>query len=249
MCQSWRVVYRFFREWLAEIENLLFPQSCVGCGKWDIALCSSCAEAVGGRWLPVVGSVSALSRVIPMSELRDGHDVAGDSRLPFPVWRLGIYERVRRRAIIAWKNQLSHELTASICAQLRQRGRELAPLFQENKLTAITLVPAPSQRARKKDGLFVVGHAAHALCAGLNDGGVNAQVRDVLRFEKKVTDRRAKAQAISARLPIPRDIPIVLVDDVLVTGSTLAGCTHALERHGAAVCCALVLAQRERHTA
>lgn len=240
------MAYQFFREWLSELENLFFPQACAGCGKWDIALCPSCAQAIGGQWSPTVGSVPALHRVIPASELRDRHELAEDSRLPFPVWRLGRYEGVRRKVIISWKNQLSRELTARITAQLRRRGRELAPIFQAAQLECLTLVPAPSRPVRKKEGLFIVEHTAHALCAGLNDGGIMARVNDVLRFEKIVTDRRAKAYAISARLPTSRGIPIVLVDDVLVTGSTLSGCMRALEQKGARVCCAFVLAQQEK---
>lgn len=190
--------------------------------------------------------MTALSRVIPANQLHAGQAGETQERLPFLVWRLGTYEGVRRKTIISWKNQLSRELTARITAQLRQRGRELAPLFLQLNIRELALVPAPSRPMRKKDGLFVVGHTAHALCAGLNDGGINAHVSDVLRFEKKVTDRRAKAYAISARMPVPRDIPVILVDDVLVTGSTLAGCMRALERCGGRVCCAFVLAQQEK---
>lgn len=170
----------------------------------------------------------------------------GDSRLPFPIWRLGAYDGVRRRAIISWKNQLSRELTARITVQIRQRGRELAPIFLENKLAAIALVPAPSRRSRKKEGLFVVGHSAQALCEGLRDGGVQASVYDILKIEKKVDDRRAKAGAISCQTPHLPNAPIALVDDVLVTGSTLAGCVRALEHRGRKVCCVFVLAQQEK---
>lgn len=240
------MIYQFFREWLGEIENLVFPQSCAGCGEWDIALCSSCAQATGGQWSPARGCVPALSRVIPASQLREGLDDARDSRLPFPVWRLGTYEGVRRRVIISWKNQRSRELTTRVSAQIRQRGREVAPIFLDNKLTEVALIPAPSRRVRKKEGLFVVGHSAQALCEGLRDGGIHASVCDVLAIEEKVTDRRAKADAISCQRPHLPDVPIVLVDDVLVTGSTLAGCARALERRGGRVCCAFVLAQREK---
>lgn len=196
--------------------------------------------------MPVTGSVSALSRVIPVSELRGGVDEAGDSRLPFPVWRLGTYTGVRRRAIISWKNQISRELTAGMSAQIRQRGRELSSFFRERAIDELALVPAPSRPRRKREGLFVVGHIAHALCEGLQDGDIQARVCDVLTIAKKVSDRRAKAYAISSPLPIPRSIPIVLVDDVLVTGSTLVGCARALERQGVKVCCAFILAQQEK---
>lgn len=186
---------------------------------------------------------------MPVSEPRRGLLWEGDSYLPFPVWRLGIYEGVRRNTIIRWKHQINCDMTARITSQLRQRGRELAPFLLRRRVNTLLLIPAPSLPARNKEGLFIVGHIAQALCAGLNDGGVTARVKDVLRFEEKVSDRRAKATAISARTLIPHDIPLALVDDVLVTGSTLAGCARALERQGNTVSFALVVAQRERHTA
>ena len=129
---------------------------------------------------------------------------------------------------------------------MRQRGREVAPIFLDNNLTEVALVPAPSRSRRKKEGLFVVGHSAQGLCEGLRDGGVQASVHDILKIEENVTDRRAKAGAISCSTPQAPNAPIVLVDDVLVTGSTLVGCARALERHDGRVCCAFVLAQQEK---
>ena len=240
------MIYQHFRKWLAELENLLFPQSCAGCGKWDTALCPSCAEAFGGQWSPVSTPVTALSRVIPASQLRGRQSGEAQARLPFPVWRLGTYESTRRNAIIRWKNHIDRALSAHIAAQLRIRGRELAPLFLQLNIPELALVPAPSRQIRKKEGLFVVGRSALALCEGLSEGGIRARVCDILRIDEKVSERRAKAGAISCVTPSLPAVPIVLVDDVLVTGSTLVGCVRALERRGGKVCCAFVLAQQEK---
>ena len=133
-----------------------------------------------------------------------------------------------------------------MCAQFRQRGREIAPILLDAGLTRIALVPAPSRRRRKKDGLFVVGKFASALCDGLRDGGIGASVADVLTIDEKVVERRAKASAVACVAPIGRNVPVGLVDDVLVTGSTLAGCARAIEKSGGRVCCVFVVAQQEK---
>ena len=104
----------------------------------------------------------------------------------------------------------------------------------------LNIVPAPS-RGRKHKGLFVAGHIAEAVAEGLG-----ADVDDVLRVHRrastgKLQARRAKSRGIYA-VRAPRSAQVILIDDVLTTGATLAGCARAIEARGGEVVAAVVLA-------
>ena len=224
-----------------ELMDLVFPRSCAGCGAWDTCLCEACARDLAGAWLDV--SWRAPYLLHPRSS-RHGLALPGDFEPIFPVLALGEYEGVRRRAIITWKNVVSKELTRVVSRIVAIRAAELARAVHARG--DILVIPAPSRWRRRHDGRFVVGRMARAVAEGFAAAGARAGVVDVLRSGRAsgsgLRGRRRKPSEIRARQGFRGKPNCIVVDDVLASGATLAGCARALERTGAAVIGAVVLA-------
>ena len=242
--------------------DLVFPRSCAGCGAWDTSLCAVCALDLAGSWTDA--SWRAPYLLHPRLS-REGLAVPGDFEPAFPVFSLGEYQGRRRRAIIAWKNVVDRELTDAVSRVVEARAQELAGALRAlagapQKLTGvprepagalraggrILVVPAPSRFRRRHDGRFVAGHVARAVAKGLTEAGARADVVDTLRTGRArgsgLRGRRRKTSFIRARREFRTELNCVVADDVLTSGATLAGCARALEKAGARVVGAVVLA-------
>lgn len=232
--------------------DLVFPRSCAGCGAWDTSLCAVCASDLAGSWTDA--SWRAPYLLHPRLS-REGLAVPGDFEPAFPVFSLGEYRGRRRRAIIAWKNVVDRELTDAVSRIVEARALELAGALQPRGAESagaprvggrILVVPAPSRFRRRHDGRFVAGHVARAAAKGLTEAGVRADAVDALRTGgargSGLRGRRRKTSLIRVRREFRTELNCVVADDVLTSGATLAGCARALEKAGARVVCAVVLA-------
>ncbi|WP_327008372.1 phosphoribosyltransferase family protein [Dactylosporangium sp. NBC_01737] len=219
---------------LTDLLDLVLPATCAGCDEPATGpLCGPCRAALAavrpGRTRPVPAPPG----------------------LP-PVFALAAYAGSLRRMLIQYKERNRHELTPVLGGLLAKVVAAATPDLRGS----LTLVPVPATTAaaRRRYGDHIDRIAQHAAGA-LRRRGVQAGVAGLLRALPKREDSaelsaaeraRAAGQAFAVR---GRRVPVgtvVLVDDIITTGSTLAASTARLAAAGVRVDRVAVLAATQR---
>lgn len=207
---------------LVAAADLFVGAACPGCGRPALAVCARCASA--SRPDPFLVDTARRLQRVPVVAAGHHHDVLG-------------------RVIVDWKEHgrfpltthLSHHLAAAVAAH--------------GLGSAVDLVPVPtSWTARWRRGDDLVLSLARAAAARLASVGCRATVHPALRHARRTADQaglgaQERAQNLRGALVLGRRFapsgPVVLVDDVVTTGATLAEALRAVavrgwEVHGAA---------------
>ena len=165
-----------------------------------------------------------------------------------PVWALGDYEGALRSLVLAHKERGRAALSAPL-------GRALAGLVAARwEPGPVLVVPVPSaRRAVRRRGRDAVRAMADEAAAALREAGWAARCAPVLRQRRGVADqaglgaaqRRANlAGALRVTGPVA-GASVLLVDDVVTTGASLAEAGRALREAGAVLAGAVVLARTQ----
>ena len=199
---------------------LLLPVSCAGCDEPDVGLCERCALAL---------APTPRRQVVPA--------VGGD----LAVWSGLVFEGVAARVLRAIKEDgrtgLARALTPALQAAVARAG-----------VTAeVVLVPLPTSRAAYRRRGFRVPDLL------LRRAGRPAT--RLLRHARRTGDQRglgreARRSNVDGSLVVaPRGaqgLRVLLVDDVVTTGATLAEAARALRAAGAEVVGAVTVAATPR---
>ena len=226
------------KSWGLLLADLILPVECAGCG-----------ESRSRSALPGLCTLCALSLSGPPVPARLPH-VADDVAAAPPVHALAAYLDPVPEIIIAQKEHGRLDLA-------RPLGLELARAAEAAAAGAdpLWLVPVPSTRAatvsRGQDPMLRMARVA---AARLRASGRAAAVLPALTHRRRVSDqaglgRRARAENLAGALAVRAssarmlgERPVVLVDDVVTSGATLAEAARALRAAGNAPVGAAVLA-------
>ncbi|CAL9432102.1 Orotate phosphoribosyltransferase [Streptomyces sp. enrichment culture] len=229
------------REWWRELADLVLPADCAGCGLPRTGLCARCRELLSG---------SRPRRVRPEPP-PDG--------LP-PVHACLAYADEVRAVLLAHKERgalrLAAPLGAVLAGAVRAAAGEAGPGGAARGSTGpLLLVPVPSaRRSVAARGHDPVRRMALAAAAELRRGGRSARVLPVLRQRRAVADQagldaRRRLANLAGALDTAAGAgrlleqgPVVVVDDLVTTGASLAEAARALGRAGGRVAGAAVVA-------
>lgn len=209
--------------WRAGIADLLLGIGCAGCGLSGITWCSECATEVTPE--------------------------------PFEVepgmWAAGRWQGRLRSAILAWKlGQVAHMdrlLAWHIAASF---------LFLDPPESCV-LVPVPTTwRSRRERGRHIVLDLCQEAATMLRSQQLDVRVEQSVRLSRQTKDQsaltaRMRAHNVRGSMRIRRIpmVPVVIVDDIVTTGATLAEMRRVLENAGADVigCVSIAASINERH--
>ncbi|WP_447004242.1 ComF family protein [Saccharothrix isguenensis] len=193
--------------------NLLFPPRCPGCGTWGVRLCARCL-ALFGSPIRVPG--------------------AGP-----PTFALAVYTGAARELVLAFKERGRRELAAVFGALIAAALPRLPGVGADP-----WLVPAPSRAsaARARGGSHVLRMARSSGLSVAPALAFTKGVRDSVNLD--AASRRAnlagRVRLVQGGLPPPGS-GIVLLDDVVTTGSTASACVSVLQAGGYRVSAVLTL--------
>ncbi|MFG2624942.1 ComF family protein [Streptomyces sp. NPDC048473] len=212
------------RGWWREISGLVLPVSCGGCGRPRTELCEECrAELYGG--VP--------RRVRPVPE---------PVGLPV-VHAAAAYENAVRAVLLAHKERGALGLAGALGKALA--GAVRGGTGQVGVVGPLLLVPVPStRRAVAARGHDPMRRVALAAAGELRRGGTRARVVAVLRQRRPVADQaglgaRQRQANLAGALEVVAGGErllaagrVVLVDDLLTTGASLAEAARAIGAAG-----------------
>jgi predicted amidophosphoribosyltransferase len=217
--------------------DLLLPVRCAGCGRTGAPACPECASWLAG----------------PATAARPSPAPAG---LP-PAYTAATYDGVVRELLLSAKERGAVGVLPLLAAALSGAVAEAVAGLPAGR--PVVLVPVPSTRAAVRSrGDDVVLLLTRRAAGRLRRTGRSVSVAPVLRHVRAVRDSAGlgaaeRAANLAGALAVRdhcqarlRGRALVVVDDLMTTGATLAEATRALRRAGGDVHAAATVAATPR---
>jgi predicted amidophosphoribosyltransferase len=207
-----------FEDWLAAAGDLLLGSCCHGCGQPWWGICGRCRQQLAGRR-------PFFTTPVPCP---DGFPITVSS---------APYDRILRRLINAHKERQALILTRFLAERLALSVYAL--LTSEayaSRATRIVLVPIPSAARTVRQRGFDATSSMARIAARRLRGRYLISAQTVLTQARPVADQaglgaRARRENLAGALRVRRPIKagaVVLVDDLVTTGSSLTEAARAL---------------------
>jgi ComF family protein len=224
------------------IWDLLFPQRCVGCGKWGREVCEACEVGLGEAAQICPGCGRNSRRGITHPYCREKTVMEGLICL----WE---YEGVVRKMIEMGKYELYYSNLKEL-VKLRKRSQDWEELVGGSQKGQI-LVPVPLFWRRERQRGFNQAKVICTTLSGLGWGKTEellARVKDTGRQVGRGREERLSAMTGAFQFKISNlkfAVPdaAIVVDDVWTTGATMRECARIVKKAGVKRVWGLVLAR------
>ncbi|MGX1407031.1 putative amidophosphoribosyltransferase [Streptomyces ambofaciens] len=228
---------RTVREWWADLTDLVLPAECGGCGRARAVLCSRCGTALSGA---------------PPRRVRPDPEPPGlpavHAAAPYADEVRAALLAHKERGVLALAAPLGAALAGAVRAALREAWAAPGDAGGIRARGLVLLVPVPSARTTVRTrGHDPARRIALAAAGELRRTGVPARVLAVLRQRYAVADQSgldarrrldnlagALAVAPGGRGLLRGGGEVVLVDDLMTTGASLAEAARAVRTATAA---------------
>lgn len=226
--------------------DLLFPKTCVGCGKYGGYFCSNCVRDIKQTELvcPFCERQSLGGVIHAFCKRKYGLD---------GLWSLGVYEGHLRKAIqklkYKWVSEIAKELVDVTVEYWAKNSPLLLDKIRKDKGQSwiVTAVPLHYKRQNWR------GFNQSELLGNMFASRLGLKHQQTLKRIRNTTPQM-KLEAQARRMNIKNafevvaglqlsGVKILLIDDVWTTGSTLKECGYILKRSGASVVWALTIAR------
>ncbi len=229
---------------MREFLELLLPRRCAGCGAAGAGCCIECRRG--------------LDHFRPMPARPDPCPPG----MPF-AWAAAAYSGPLRAVIIAWKDQDRTDLDAvlvPLLARALSRAVDETPQWAHrfDEVGIAVAVPIPSRTAgTRARGRIPVAELARMVLPG-RARGLGIRTQRALRYGRPVRDQAGlnhqdRARNVAGAMQVSprsraalRGVPVILIDDIVTTGSTLTEATRAVLDAGAGPVIAVALAATQR---
>lgn len=214
---------------LRALEGLILPTQCVGCGRWDVALCCECAALARmppDSW----GILEGESWGAPEGG-REGAPEGEAHRGDLPLWSLGEYDGPVRSILLAAKHRDRADTDVFMWEAGRTLGRSMSQSSLLGEWEELWVVPAPSQWRRRWNGREVALMLGRGVAQGIYEGrGGRVRLVQACALRWGVGSqagrsggerRRGRAGTMRLRVELPSEVRVVVVDDVVTTGATI----------------------------
>ncbi|PKB72595.1 MAG: hypothetical protein BZY75_06140 [SAR202 cluster bacterium Io17-Chloro-G7] len=216
--------------------DLLLPMSCAGCGKEGKFLCHDCVAGLPLLKKPYCSLCASPGQSPHCSWCRELTPAFEGVRAPF------LFDGAIRSAVYAFKYR-------GIKSAAPELGQLLADYLKQQPLVGDVLVPVPlhSRRLRHRgyNQSTLLAKELGKLTGIRVEPGLLTRNKDAIA-QVHTTTKIQRRDNVAGSFFCTSDLsnkPVIIVDDVATTGSTLSACAAALKESGASSVWGLVLAR------
>lgn len=211
--------------------DLFFPPACAICQAppaTELPICERCLAALTRLPDPVCAQCRAF---VPEPHTRC---VRGHRRQPAIVWATGLFDDYYRELVHTFKFDRRLDCGMFLAQRLSEMVREDDRSAQIDWVVPVPLHPARQRERGFNQSSFLAAPIAEAIGKPLNDQALrrirNTSTQTALDYRQR---RANVAGAFAPEEAAVGDMNILLVDDVMTTGATLAECAAVLRKAGA----------------